>query len=233
MCAVETLRQRRDSQYVSSLARQIVQTIPPDDEQARVLALRDYLRAHVSFRGAVHERRHFFRDSASKTLLTGKGYCGEVTRAFVRLAAALGIRAQRVYLYGKFPHVVAEVEVGQLGRVIVDSQNPPQVDGLPPLEQVMQRPEYRTYSNLNMRRLRLSGLITSISLEMNQLSYWLENPHGLQALLWACLVLALGFLRFCWTAVRVLWWHYYGPLEGRFFLNPKLVERVEQNAQQA
>jgi hypothetical protein len=216
MCLVEVFRQRQDSQYVRSVAREIVKTIPPEDLAARVLVIRDYLRQKVTYQGAVYERRLFFRASAMETLQSGKGYCGEVSRAFIRLAYEVGIRAQRVYLYGDVLHVVAEAQLNNGARVIVDCQTPPSVENLLPLEQVMQRPEYDFYSNLNMRRFKLQRWIPSVKLEMGSFSYWQENPHAMQAFLWGCLALVLLMTCGLWTVGGPGWQNLSGKAKEAY-----------------
>ena len=226
MCVVEGVQHWRDSRYVDTIAKQVVRDISPEDVQARVIALREYLRANVTFQDAVYERREFFRVSASQTLQSGKGYCGEVTRAFIRLAQSLGIRAKRVYLYGRVLHVVAEVELGEAGNVIVDCQNPPQVDGLPTLKQVMQRPEYDTYSNLNVRRLGLHNFLTGITVRVGLLNHWLESPYLLRAIIWGSLAIVIGFTRLMWLAGRALWRCYSHSSQHRVRSRPYF-ERIK------
>ncbi len=191
--SIEAIKQYRESLYVKSLAEEIVQKANAGDNRSRVAALRDYVREHVSYRSAEHDDRPFLRSSAAETLREGKGYCGEVTRAFIRMADAVGIQAQRINLYGQYNHVVAEAELSPGDRVIVDCQNPPQVRDLEPLDQVIMRPEYHDYSTLNLRRLRLNWLVSRIKLEMGPLTYWTENPHALKSGLWGGLAFALLF----------------------------------------
>lgn len=191
MGILEILYQISDSRYVRSVARQIVQQSGAADQKSQVLALRDFLRRTVQYQNAEIEGRPFLRDSAADTIRSGKGYCGEVTRAFINLAAAVGIRAQRINLWGRSPHVVAEAEIAPDKRVIVDCQNPPQIADLETLDQVILRPEYDDYYTLNLRRLHVNWLITRIRLQMGPLTYWTENPHALKALLWFLLAAAL------------------------------------------
>jgi hypothetical protein len=99
----------------------------------------------------------------------------------------VGIRAQRINLYGAVNHVVAEVELKPGERVIVDSQNPPLLPDLETLDHVILRPEYTDYSTLNLRRLRLSWLVSRVKLEMGPLTYWTESPNALKAGLWLTL----------------------------------------------
>jgi hypothetical protein len=204
MSSIEATMQYRNGLYVKSVAEEIVQKANAADNRSRVIALRDYLRKHVSFQGAPLEDRPFLRASAAETLQSGKGYCGEVTRAFIRMADAVGIRAQRINLYGAANHVVAEVELKPGERVIVDSQNPPLLPDLETLDHVILRPEYTDYSTLNLRRLRLSWLVSRIKLEMGPLTYWAESPHALKAGLWLVVVLVLLSGKLMLVCVRAL-----------------------------
>lgn len=198
MVAVESVRQWLDSRYVRSIAWEVVQKTHTADPRSRVIALRDYLRANVSFQGLPSDGRPFLRDGAADTLRSRRGYCGEVSRTFICLASALGIRAQRINLYGKLSHVVAEAEIGQDDKVIVDCQNPPEIADLEPLDKVILRPEYDDYYTLNLRRLHLTWLVSRVKMEMGPFTYWIENPHALKALLWSLpmlMMLALWGMR--------------------------------------
>lgn len=172
----------RDTQYVHFITSEVINQAQAVDTRAQILAIRDYLRSHVAYQGAPYDDRPFLRATAADTLRSGKGYCGEVTRTFIVMADTVGFRAQRINLWGKSLHVVAEAEIAPGQRVIVDCQNPPQITDLEPLDQVILRPEYDDYYTLNLRRLRLSWLVTRITLEMGHLTYWTENPHALKSL---------------------------------------------------
>lgn len=186
----------QNQRYVEQVAQTVIQQAQASDPHARVLALRNYLQTHVSYVGAPHDDRPFFRASAAETLQSGLGYCGEVSRTFIKMAHAIGIRAQRINLYGPLgSHVVAEAELSGNERVIVDCQNPPQVPELEPLEKTMLRPNYDDYSTLNMRRLHLNWIFRRIKLEMGIWNYWLESPHALKALSWLALAGTLVSLR--------------------------------------
>jgi hypothetical protein len=200
----EAITQRNNNRYIKSVAEDIVQKAKANDNRARVIALRDYLREHVSYRDASEEDRPFLRASAAETLRSGQGYCGEVTRAFIRLADAEGIRAQRINLYGRLNHVVAEAELSPGNRVLVDSQNPPQVRDLETLEQVMLRPDYDDYSTLHLRRLHLNWLVSRVKLQMGSLTYWVESPHALKSSLWAASAMTLLIGRFLFMTGRTL-----------------------------
>lgn len=195
----------QNQRYVDQIAQSVVQQSQAKDVRARVLALQHYLQTHVTYLGAPHDDRPFFRASAAETLQSGRGYCGEVSRTFIKMAHAVGIRAQRINLYGSSPHVVAEAELSETDRVIVDCQTPPQIAELEPLEKIMLRSEYDDYSTLNLRRLHLNWIFRRIKLEMGLLNYWLESPYALKALVWLALAGGLVSLRiFALTGRRLL-----------------------------
>ena len=197
----------QNQHYIDQVAQLVMQQAQPKDTRARILALQHYLQTHVTYLGAPHDDRPFFRASAAETLQSGRGYCGEVSRTFIKLAHAVGIRAQRINLYGSSTHVVAEAELNETDRVIVDCQAPPQIKELEPLETVMLRHEYDDYSTLNLRRLHLNWIFRRIKLEMGSLNYWLESPYALKALAWLALASALVSLRFfALTGRRLLRW---------------------------
>src|SRR5262245_48232553 len=191
MFAIEMVRQRREGQYVKAVAAEIVQRAGAADHRSQVIALRDYLRERVTYREAVHGDRPFLRATAAETLHSGQGYCGEVTRAFINMADAVGVRARRINLYGGDNHVVAEVELGPGERALVDSQNPPHVRDLESLDQVILRPEYDDYSTLHLRRLHVNWLVSRVKLELGPLTYLIENPHALKSILWMTLAMTL------------------------------------------
>ncbi|MBI4934163.1 MAG: transglutaminase domain-containing protein, partial [Actinobacteria bacterium] len=185
----ESLLERDDSRYVRAVARRVVEEAHATDDRARVIALRDYLRTHVNAVGLPLEGRPFLRAGAADTLRSGKGYCGDVTRAFVVMADAVGIRAQRINLSGTAQHVVAEAHVGAREEVIVDASNPPAIVDLEPLFTVMRRPEFDDYYTLNLKRLRMTWLVTHLKVDLGPLSSWTERPHAVSAFL--CFLLAV------------------------------------------
>ncbi len=204
MASIEAVKQYRESQEIKAIAEDIVQKAGAYDNRSRVIALRDYLRKRVTFQGAPKEDRPFLRATAIETLRSGKGFCGEVSRAFIRLANALGIQAQRINLYGRDNHVVAEAELSPGERVIVDSQFPPQVPDLEPLDRVILRPEYDDYSTLHLRRLRLTWLVSRVKLQMGPLTYWTENPHAIKSGFWLIVALTLLSGRMLFIGARSL-----------------------------
>lgn len=204
MGMIEGIAQYREDRYVGEVARGIVQSAGAETPREKVLALRDYLRGHVTFFKAPHDDRPFLRASAAETLRSRLGYCGEVTRAFINLAGAVGVQAQRINLWGATPHVVAEADLGGHDLVIVDCQYPPQIEDLEKLDRVILRPEYDDYYTLNLRRLQIAWLVSRVKTEMGPLTYWTENPHALKGLLWSGLAAMLGVLRYGRQGLRAL-----------------------------
>lgn len=204
MASIEGGKQYRESREIKAIAADIVQKAGAYDNHSRVIALRDYLRKRVTFRDVSEEGRPFLRATAIETLRSGKGFCGEVSRAFIRLANALGIQAQRVNLYGRDNHVVVEAELRPGERVIVDSQFPPHLPDLEPLDRVILRPEYDDYSTLHLRRLHLTWLVSRVKLQMGMLTYWAENPHAIKSALWMIVALTLLIGRFIFVSGRSL-----------------------------
>src|ERR1051325_4832078 len=86
LAVVEGLSQKRDDDFIKSQAREALRGISTDDFDARLTALRDYVRARVHNVDFPARGRPFLRDTAADTLRNGKGRCGEATRAFVNLA---------------------------------------------------------------------------------------------------------------------------------------------------
>ncbi len=110
------------------------------------------------------------------------------------MANAVGVKAQRINLFGKKIHVVAETDLGpEAGLVIVDCQYPPSIPDLETLDKVMQRPDYDDYSTLNLRRLGLNTTFSRVKLQFGGfITYLSERPHALKSALW--LGLAVGLL---------------------------------------
>jgi hypothetical protein len=182
--SAEVSRQVAEARYVASVAQSAIRSAGAVTPRQQVLALRDYLRVHVSYYHAPYRDRPFLRATAGETLRSGEGYCGEVTRAFICMASAVGIPAERINLYGSRTHVVAEAALCPHQHVLVDCQNPPQIAGLETLDQVILRPEYDDYGTVNLRRLHIAWLVTRLKLGIGPLTFWSENPHALKALMW-------------------------------------------------
>src|SRR5438128_9414009 len=64
MGLAESVMQHLDSRHVRSVAWTVVQRAHASDPRSRVIALRDYLRANVSFERAPRDNRPFLRASA-------------------------------------------------------------------------------------------------------------------------------------------------------------------------
>ncbi|MBK9316898.1 MAG: transglutaminase domain-containing protein [Acidobacteria bacterium] len=191
MCSVEAIKQYRDDRYIQALADEIVSKAGAKTPRERIVALREYILANVRYQGAAYYNRPFLRATATETLQSGLGYCGEVTRAFINLAGAVDIRAQRINLWGKDPHVVAEAEIGLGNLVIVDCQMPPKVKELERLDRVILQPEFDDYYTFNLRRMRLEGMVSRVRTSIGPLTYWFENPHALMAAFWGLLAISL------------------------------------------
>lgn len=182
--AVEAYRQVGEDRYIDDLAGRIVSKAGARSPREKVIALREHIIHNVRYQGAQYYNRPVFRATAAETLQSGLGYCGEVTRAFINLALAEGIRAQRINLWGKDPHVVAEAEIEPGKFVIADCQNPPKVKDLVSLDEAISQPQFDDFYTFNLRRMRLEGVVTRLRTETWTLIYWLENPHALMATIW-------------------------------------------------
>lgn len=195
LAVVEGLSQKRDDDFVDSQAREALRGIDADDFDAKLTALRDYVRARVRNQDFPARGRPFLRDTAADTLRAGKGRCGEATRAFVNLARAAGVNAQRLYLDGRRPHVLAVVRTTDGRRLIVDAYEWPYVPETEPLERLLSHTEFSSYSTLGFRRMWPLRALPSNEINLGPLNYLFENPHALVSTLWlaaSALALALA-----------------------------------------
>lgn len=178
--AFEAREQQRQDEYVRAVTREALAGVPAGDFDAKVSALRDYVRTHVrnvEFRGLT---RPFLRDTAADTLRTGKGRCGEAARVFVNMARAAGINAQRLYLEGEKSHVVAVVGREDGAVLVVDSSaDPTYFRDLETLSAFPKHQEFRTFST--WRRTRALRALPSNFVGLGPLAYLFENPHALIA----------------------------------------------------
>lgn len=190
----EALEQRRQDDYVRAVTRGALAGVPEGDFEAKVVALRDYVRTHVRNVEFAGLTRPFLRDTAADTLRTGKGRCGEAARVFVNMARAAGIPSQRLYLEGRKSHVVAVVGREDGALLVVDSSaDPNYFPGLEPLAALATHREFGTFST--WRRARPLRAFPSNFVSLGPLAYLFENPHALLAalgLLAAAAVLALS-----------------------------------------
>jgi transglutaminase superfamily protein len=151
---------QEEQRWLAVKARQITDQASAHTQRERIMALRDYLRRHVKWRGAAYDDRPFLRATARETLESGLGYCGESTRAFINLAHQLGIKAHRVNLYGPSPHVIAEAEVRPDVDILVDAQDSPLMNAYFDrrdwtLDEAIRDPgaPFLSYSNIHLRRV--------------------------------------------------------------------------------
>jgi hypothetical protein len=176
----EAREQQRQDEHVRAATREALANVPEGNFDAKVIALRDYVRTHVrniEFKGLT---RPFLRDTAADTLRTGKGRCGEAARVFVNMARAAGIPAQRLYLEGEKSHVISVVGREDGAVLIADSSADPfYFHELEPLNAITSRPEFRTYST--WRRTRALRALPSNFVSLGPLAYLFENPHALLA----------------------------------------------------
>ena len=175
----EAREQRRQDEYVRAVTREALAGVP-DDFDAKVVALRDYIRAHVRNIEFAGLTRPLLRDTAADTLRTGKGRCGEAARVFVNMARAAGIDAQRLYLEGEKSHVIAVVGRVDGAVLIVDSSaDPNYFPELVPLSALPAHKEFRTFST--WRRTRALRALPPNFVSLGPLAYLFENPHALLA----------------------------------------------------
>jgi hypothetical protein len=184
LAVAESLSQKREDDFVNSRTREALRGIKTDNFEERLTALRDYVRARIHNVNFPARGRPFLRDTAADTLRTGKGRCGEATRAFVNLARESGISAQRLYLDGPRPHVLAVVRTDDGRRLVVDAYESPYVPEVEPLERLLSHPEFTSYSTLGFRRMWPLRALPSNELSLGPLNYLFENPHALSSLLW-------------------------------------------------
>jgi hypothetical protein len=189
------VRQYRETKYVNQVARNITARAGSKDTLATVVALRDYLRQNVKRNAFSPSGRPFLRNTAAEVLASGKGRCGESTRAFINMAAGLGIRARRLYLDGQRSHVVALVTLDNEQQVIVDSSDRFYFRDIEPVESISRHAEFDSYSSFNRHRIIFG--FGSNTINFGPLNYFLENPNALMALMFIGLAL-------CSTALRLL-----------------------------
>jgi hypothetical protein len=188
---IDVWRASRDDVYYRSLAREIVDSAGARTRREQVRALRDDLRARIAQEGLDPDRRPFLRPSARQTLESGRGYCGETCRAFIRLAGALGLRTQRVNLYGRHDTVVVEMFLGPTTSYLVDPHpdpvSNPYFDARDrTLDQVLLPPEpfAEDYSNINVRRVPVLGaFLQRVRTRQGWLTDLLESPMRMKAVL--------------------------------------------------
>lgn len=178
----EAVSQHLESRYVTEMAQNIVSQANATDTTSTIVALRDYLRRNVTANNYPVVGRPFFRDTAEYALRTGKGRCGESTRAFINMAESLGIHAQRLYLEGELEHVVALVTLSDGRQLIVDSIDFPYFLNIEEFRPGIQFPDFNYYSSINLHRWLKKPSLPANTYDPPGLSYFMENPHALKAL---------------------------------------------------
>lgn len=184
LAVTEGLTQQREDDYVNSRAREALRGVNADNFDEKLTALRDYVRASVHNVNFPARGRPFLRNTAADTLQTGKGRCGEATRAFVNLARASGINAQRLYLDGRRAHVLAVVRTDDGRKLVVDAYESPFVMEIEPLELLPSHRMFTSYSTFGFRRMWPLRSLPSNEFSLGPLNYLFENPHALSSLLW-------------------------------------------------
>lgn len=198
--AFEARVQQRQDEYVRAVTREALAGVP-DDFDAKVVALRDYVRAHVRNIQFAGLTRPFLRDTAADTLRTGKGRCGEAARVFVNMARAAGIPAQRLYLEGEKSHVIAVAARPDSAVLVVDSSSDPTYfQDLEPLSALTTHPKFRTFST--WRRTRALRALPPNFVSLGPLAYLFENPHALLATF--CLLASVAMLTLSLYTLRRL-----------------------------
>lgn len=211
------LEYQREQRWLAGRAQEIVDAAHARSREERIKALQGYIRRHIRYEGLTIEGRPFLRATAEQVLVTGEGFCGEATRAFIALARPLGIRAQRVNLHGRANHVVAETELAPGQWVLVDVQENPVTNAFLDgrwwrLDEAMvdKASPFAYYSNINLRRLPIINLfVQRIKLDIGWMSWVLENPPLLKAFLFAGLASLFASL---WVLDRILLRAYAGRL---------------------
>jgi hypothetical protein len=176
----QSVKQYREAKYVNQVAQQVTTRAGSKDTLGTVVALRDYLRQNVTRKGFPAFGRPVLRNTAAETLASGKGRCGESTRAFINMAGSLGIRARRLYLEGRRSHVVALVTLDNEQQVIVDSSDRPYFPDLEPLANVLGHAEFDYYTSFNPHRIVFGFGKNTVN--FGPLNYFFENPNAFLAL---------------------------------------------------
>jgi SAM-dependent methyltransferase len=201
----------QEQQWLRSKAHAIVDAAGAQTTREKVHALRNHIRASVRYENAPRDDRSFLRDSAQETLESGRGYCGEATRAFIGLARNLDIQAQRVNLHGRANHVLADAEVAPGQWALVDLQEDPERNAFfdaqdRSVDEVV-HPDpslspYQDCSNVNVRRLPgVNVFVQRIRLRASVITWIAENPSLIKSLFFAGLA---GMLVLLFVVDRVL-----------------------------
>ena len=188
-----------EQRWLRSKAREITSNHGAHDERSQILALRDYVRRYVRHENAPYDDRPFFRATARETLESGRGYCGESSRAYINLLGNIGISSRRINLYGDMNHVIVEVRL-QSGRdILVDPQDNDRSNGFfdcqdRELDQIVGggRSLFSDYSTIHLRRIPYLGeIVQRVRLRYSPFTWTMENPWLIKALMAAAMVVVL------------------------------------------
>ncbi|MBI1737087.1 MAG: transglutaminase domain-containing protein [Candidatus Rokubacteria bacterium] len=85
---------------------------PRIERREDLVSVKNFLNRRIFAHPALKDApRPLLRASATETLATGRGYCGENARVAILLLQAGGVRAHRLYLRGpRWGHVIVEHE---------------------------------------------------------------------------------------------------------------------------
>jgi Transglutaminase-like superfamily len=181
----------QEQRWLARRARAIVALAGAQDRRAQIVAVRDHVRRHVKHEGAPHDDRPFLRATAREVLESGRGYCGESSRAFINLVGNLGIPARRINLYGAMNHVIVEVNIAEGHDILVDPSDNPRTNGYfdskdRELDSIVasSASEFSDYSTIHLRRFPIVGdVIQRVRLRNSPITWIMENPWLIKALL--------------------------------------------------
>ena len=77
LAVAEAVTQKREDDYVRARAEEALRGVAAGDFDAKLAALRDYVRANVRNVDFPAQGRPLLRDTAAETLRAGRGRCGE------------------------------------------------------------------------------------------------------------------------------------------------------------
>jgi hypothetical protein len=201
-----------DQRFIRTKARQIVKEAGAKTSLDIVRAVQDYLKKNITmFDNAGKlisiEGRPFLRASARDVLEENNGFCGEISRSLIALLRVYDIQARRINLWGKLPHVVAEVDI-EGKKVIVDAMYVPDLkwpeDRFLTLQEIISGEMFgfNEYSTINIRRLGLKRLWGNPHLPLGRsLEWFLENPRLMKLSFYLFLIVVLLYGRH-WYVIR-------------------------------
>jgi hypothetical protein len=105
------VREIQEFFFLKSILLQILEKSKIDSVQDLV-KIKNYLQSTISYNGSLKaKKRPLLRHSASQTLKSKYGFCGENARVAIKLFHIGGIKARRIYMFRKeWQHVLIEHE---------------------------------------------------------------------------------------------------------------------------